>query len=529
MAEKIYLNIIWHMHQPYYYDSSQDIFTLPWVRTHATKDYLFMAKLADDFPQMHMTFNFTPSLLNQINLYLQGKTDLVWNHFMKEAKELNKEEKTFILSNFFLAPSNAQTRRFPFYENLKEKAKQNIQAFSTQDWLDLQILYQLLWFDPITIKNNPDLNQLIKRGKGYRESDKKIIKQVTQQVFTEIIPLYKKLYEKEQIEISTSPLYHPIVPLLIDNWMINGSSPGGKLPRYRFQYADDADAQIRKAKETAETIWGKEIKGIWPSEGSVSSEAVKCFAKNGFSWTATDEEVLFRTLGIPIKRDQNGLLNQGEKLYQIWFFSDDNNKIAIFFRDRYLSDLIGFVYQHLTSNEAIEDMISHLEKIMDNLPNDNNPVVSVILDGENAWEYYDNNGFDFLSGLFKAVSQHARIISITPSKYINLPGSKSILHSLVPGSWIYGSLNTWIGNEEKNWAWDQLFLVRQLLAKREKDLDTERKQEVFNILYQAEGSDWFWWLGLDNHSVQKEDFRKQFLSLLKKICDLIGERYPGEG
>jgi alpha-amylase/alpha-mannosidase (GH57 family) len=529
MAEKIYLNIIWHMHQPYYYDSCQDIFTLPWVRTHATKDYLFMAKLADRFPQVRMTFNFTPSLIKQINLYLQGKTDLVWNHFEKEAKKLSKKEKDFILENFFLAPSQTQTSHFPFYETLKEKAKHNIHNFSTQDWLDLQILYQLLWFDPITIKDNPDLSELIKRGKGYTEKDKAIIKQVTSKIIAEIIPMYKKLHDKGQIEISTSPLYHPIIPLLIDNWVASESSPGTHLPRYRFQYIDDAQKQIQKAKDVAERIWKTEIRGIWPSEGSVSSAAVSCFAQNGFSWTATGEEVLFHTLGLPIERDQNGLLNQGEKLYQPWFFSNDKNNIAIFFRDRHLSDLIGFAYQHLTFDDAVKDMISNLERIMNRLPNGYNPVLSIILDGENAWEYYNNNGFDFLNNLYEALSQHSRITTTTPSEYLAHIDQKPALHTLAPGSWIYGSLNTWIGHEEKNWAWDQLFLVRRLLAEKEKELDGERKQEIFNILYQAEGSDWFWWLGPDNPSVQKEDFRKQFLSLLEKICDLIGEKYPGEG
>lgn len=191
--------------------------------------------------------------------------------------------------------------------------------------------------------------------------------------------------------------------------------------------------------------------------------------------------------------------------------------------------MIGFAYQHLTFDDAVKDMISNLERIMNRLPNGYNPVLSIILDGENAWEYYNNNGFDFLNNLYEALSQHSRITTTTPSEYLAHFDQKPALHTLAPGSWIYGSLNTWIGHEEKNWAWDQLFLVRRLLAEKEKELDGERKQEIFNILYQAEGSDWFWWLGPDNPSVQKEDFRKQFLSLLEKICDLIGEKYPGEG
>ncbi|NLJ38967.1 MAG: hypothetical protein GX432_09435 [Candidatus Atribacteria bacterium] len=529
MAEKIFLNIIWHMHQPYYYDSSRDIFTFPWVRTHATKDYLYMAKLAEQFPQVHMTFNLTYSLLKQLDLYRQGKTDLVWNHFMKNAKELNQEEKEYILTQFSLAPSKAQTRHFPFYENLREKAKHDLSDFSIQDWLDFQILYQLLWFDPITIQDNPNLSELIQRGKGYTEEDKIIIQRVTQQIIAEIIPMYKKLLEKGQIEITTSPLYHPIIPLLIDNWIANESSPGIQLPRYRFQYSKDAEVQIQKAKEVAEGIWKTKIRGIWPSEGSVCSTTVNCFVNHGFSWTATSEEVLFHTLGLPIVRDQNGLLNYGEKLYQPWLFSHEKNNIVIFFRDRHLSDLIGFAYQHFSSTEAVNDLISNLERIMNRLPKDSDPIISIILDGENAWEYYNNNGFDFLNGLYEALSQHSRIIPITPSEYLSQSIHRPILNRLKPGSWIYGSFNTWIGHEEKNWAWDQLFLVRKLLEKKEKELNEERKKEAFNILYQAEGSDWFWWLGSDNPSLQKEDFRKQFLLLLKTICDVIGEKYPGEG
>jgi len=515
------------MHQPFYYDRSQDIFTLPWVRNHATKDYLYMAKLAQHYPKMKMTFNFTPSLLVQLDLYLQGKNDRVWYYAQKSAHTLTSEEKEFIKNNFFVAPSAVQTCCFPHFEELRTKASLSTASFTTQDWRDIQVLYQLLWFDPISIANFPELKQLIDRGKDYHEEDKPIIQTVTQNIISHIVPEYKNLSEIGMIELSATPFYHPIVPLLIDNWVAKESKPDTILPVHRFQYPQDADAHIQEAKDYSQVRWGREIHGMWPSEGSVSDATAESFARNGLSWIASGEEVLFHSLSLPLQRDQAGLLHHQEKLYCPWLFTKNEREIVIFFRDRFLSDLISFVYRNYLASDAVEDFIDRLENIRHTLPDESNPVVTVALDGENAWEYYCHNGYEFLTGLYDALSERTDIIPITPTQYILNHSHFPSLNHLVPGSWIYGFLNTWIGHPEKNWAWDQLFLVRQLVEKKQNQLDEERKKEVFDILYQAEGSDWFWWLGDDNPSVQKRDFRNQFITLLRTICALIGEEYLG--
>lgn len=527
MAERIYLNFIWHMHQPFYWNAEENLFDFPWVRTHTTKDYCFMAKILKQFPAVKMTFNFSPSLIRQFTLYLEGKEDKVMQLAKKKAQDLTPEEKKSVLERFFLAPSVKQTENWPRFLELKNKAGEGVATFDTQDFLDLQIIYQLLWFDPLTIEENRRLKQLVVQGKNFEEQDKEVLWEATKQSFRTVEPLYRELMEKEQIEIATSPFYHPILPLLIDSKVGAQSNPGLTLPEENFSYPEDAVAQIRRALDFTREFWGKAVLGMWPSEGAVSEEALSIMVDQSLSWSASGEEVLYRSLAKEIQRDGEGLIQSPEILYSPYAFSGKTGKIGLFFRDRFLSDLIGFEYQYWDSKEAAQDLIEKIRKIKLSLPDEGQFVVTIILDGENAWEYYPNNGLYFLTELYQTIAESPDLVPITPSQLNEQISSFPELSQVVPGSWIFGLLDTWIGHPQKNQAWNSLARVRKEWEKEKERVASVSPgvvEQIWDLLYQAEGSDWFWWLGEDNPSSEKLAFQNHFSYLVQEVWKKMGKK-----
>ncbi|MCX7668125.1 MAG: glycoside hydrolase family 57 protein, partial [Atribacterota bacterium] len=445
---KLYVNIIWHMHQPYYFNEEEGIFVLPWVRTHATKDYLFMGKLLERFPKVRVTFNFAPSLLRQIQLYLEGREDRVMILAKKNASLLTEEEKRDILDQFFWVASPRTYAAFPRYRELKDKASLGVQGFETQDFLDLQVLYQLIWFDPFALQEEW-IRVLKEKGRNYREEDKEIVWEATQKTFQEIFVQYRKLFESGQIEVSFSPFYHPILPLLIDTEIARVAHPGISLPETRFTFPQDARMQIRKGKEFSESTWGVAVKGMWPSEGSVSEEALSLIAEEQVSWVATDEGILSKSLG--------------KELSDELYLPHRYGKIAIFFRDRAISDAIGFEYHLRSTEDAIGDFVRRIDELKRRLfckEKEKPYVLSIVLDGENAWEYYVDNGLPFLSELYQVLSQDSELETVTPSCYLSEHALLPELKNVSPGSWIFGNFDTWIGHWEKNRAWEELGRMR---------------------------------------------------------------------
>lgn len=507
--KKLYVNIIWHMHQPYYFSEEEGAFVLPWVRTHATKDYLFMGKLLERFPKVRVTFNFVPSLLYQIQFYLEGKEDRVMILAKKNASLLTEKEKQAILEQFFWVASPRTYAAFPRYGELKKKAALGVQGFETQDFLDLQILYQLIWFDPLTLQE-ANLRVLKEKGRNYREEDKEIIWRETQRTFREIFTQYRKLLESGQIEISFSPFYHPILPLLIDTEVARVAHPGVALPETRFAFPQDARMQVRRGKEFAESTWGVVMKGMWPSEGSVSEEALRLLAEEEVSWVATDEDILRKSLGKDLE----------DELY----LPHRYGKVTIFFRDRAISDAIGFEYHLRSTEEAIGDFVQKIEGLKKRLlsrEGEKPYVLSIVLDGENAWEYYVENGLPFLSELYRVLSQDPELETVTPSGYLSKYVLSSELESVLPGSWIFGNFDTWIGHWEKNRAWEELGRMRMRFEALKMHLPLEVRGRVEELFYQVEGSDWFWWLGEDHPSPQKNIFWGHFCSLIARIGKLL--------
>ncbi|MBC7217680.1 MAG: hypothetical protein H5U36_05935 [Candidatus Caldatribacterium sp.] len=507
-----YVHILWHMHQPWYWDAEKREFVLPWVRTHATKDYLFMGKLLERFPSVRVTFNFVPSLLRQIELYLEGGKDRVMQLAEKEAEALTEGEKKEIVELFFLVASPRTFESWPRYQELWERRSEALSSLNSQDFLDLQILYQLIWFDPLLLQTDEEVKYLHEKGRSYTEEDKKVVFNATMRVLRSIIPQYRKLLENGQIEITFSPLYHPILPLLGDAQAARDLSPSW------FPFPQDALVQIRRGKEYAERVWGREVQGMWPSEGSVSEEVLLGAAREGVRWVATGEEVLFHSLG----RGREGGGKAPEELYLPHKMKRNGREIVIFFRDRVLSDAIGFEYHAMPPSQAVEDFMRKVGDIRRALPEGKDYIVNVILDGENAWEYYKDNGLPFLSGLYEALSECKEVATVTPSEYLRSIQDVPRLERLVPGSWIFGNFACWMGHPEKNWAWERLFEVRKEFEEKRERLSPEVRERVYELLLAAEGSDWFWWLGDDHPSPQKGIFVNHFLNLLEQAKHLMG-------
>jgi len=527
----LFIAFLWHMHQPFYRDPFTGIYRLPWVRLHGTKDYLDMASILEDYPDIKQTFNLVPSLIEQIIDYAENNAvDTYLEVTMKRASDLTEKDRIFIVENFFLANWENMVRPFPRYYELLQKrgmkySKGDIyrvaKYFTEGDLLDLQVLFNLAWIDPMLRDRDPFLSGLVKKGRGYSEEDKSLLIEKQLSILKEIIPKYRELSNRGQIEISVSPYYHPILPLLWDTNIARVSDPGIKLPKRRFSHPEDARDQIRMAIGYFEKVFGYRPSGMWPSEGSVSEDVVKAIHSEGIQWTATDEEILSRSSGINL-RAASGIVTQPSMLYSAYDFSG----ISIIFRDRRLSDLIGFAYSGWQPRRAAEDLIGRLLHIHDSLTDDEPHLVSIILDGENAWEYYKNDGHDFLRYLYEGISRNERIKTTTVSGYLKQHPERKRLDRIHPGSWINGNFNIWIGHEEDNTAWDYLTETREDLEGFRKLNPEKGVDSALKALYVAEGSDWNWWYG-DEHSTEKEvEFDELFRSNLMKVYKEIGRDVP---
>jgi len=516
--------ILWHFHQPIYSEPDNCTLLLPWVRLHCIKDYLDMLKHVQNYPEIQVTFNFTPSLLQQIHDYQTGKcTDRQFLLFKKKAEELAPEEKTDILRDFFLAHWERMIEVNPRYFALLLKRGKNIveeelvsvaQTFTTDEYRDLQIWANLVWIDPLF---RGEINDLYQKGKNFNEEDKDRVIAVENKIISSIFDEYKKALESGQIEISTSPLYHPILPLLINSDLAKVSNPNLAIP-YQFSYPDDATHHIEKGIKVFEKCFGQRPRGMWPSEGSVCEELIPILSELGIEWIATDEEILARSLKTSFRRDEYGVPNRPELLYKPWKYDG----VKILFRDHTLSDLIGFVYNGWDQVKAAQDLITRLRRIRDTLSTFDVFTIPIILDGENAWESYVNDGTEFLEGLYEGLKEEG-IATTTISKFLEESEVKNELPSLFPGSWIGANFNIWSAHPEDQKAWQ---VVRNLRAKLVEKRITD--EEAWNRFYVLEGSDWYWWFGEEHFSLIDEIFDELFRLNAQWIYKKIGEEPPPE-
>lgn len=528
--------ILWHQHQPFYKDLLSGQYRLPWVRLHALKDYYGMVKLLDEFPNVHQTFNLVPSLITQIQDYVEGTArDPFLAIAAKPAGELNTEERRFALKYLFQANPANLIGRYPRYRELFDRwqsqgdSGQAHSYFQAQDFTDIQVLSQIAWFDEFFL-DEPEIEELIRKGRNYSLDDQRWVMTRERELLAKVLPAHADAARRGSIELSTSPFYHPILPLICDSNVGGISTPGLTLPRKRFRRPEDARDQIVRGLDLHEKTFGIRPHGIWPSEGSVSEEAVAIAHSLGVNWMATDEGVLARTLGVSLARDAGGKLStsQAAQLYSIHRYETANAQMHLIFRDHTISDLIGFVYSGMPPHEAANHLLHNIQQAAQPvLEQGHDAVVSIILDGENAWEYFPQSGREFLRRFYDRLQNEPGVEAVTVSEAIERQQSFHPLNSLVPGSWINANFNVWIGAPEDNLAWDYLYDAREFFAENApRALEAQRKLAYEELLI-AEGSDWNWWYGPEHHSANDRDFDELYRKHLSNVYQALGASPPG--
>jgi alpha-amylase/alpha-mannosidase (GH57 family) len=534
----LYIAFVWHMHQPYYKDDITGSYILPWVRMHGIKDYYDMPALLTDFPDIHQTFNLVPSLLKQIIDYVEnGATDKFLDLTVKPAAELDAEDKLFLLKNSFMANWDTMIKPYPVYWQLLDRRghsvspndlRNAIRYYTTQDYLDLQVWFNLTWFDPLFKNNDPVLKGLIEKGSGFTENEKGLLIDKQREVMSLIIPEYRKLAGMGRIELTTTPFYHPILPLLYDTDLAKVASPDIHLPANRFMHPEDARVQIERAVDYHEKLFGSRPAGMWPSEGSVAEDIIPLIADAGIKWIGTDEGVLARSLGTHIERDFAGIMKNPEVLYKPYRAGKGEKRVSVVFRDHTLSDLVGFVYSKWDYKNAVHDLIDRLHRVRKSVQNGPH-LVSIILDGENAWEYYQNDGRDFFLYLYETLSREQGLKCVSVGEYLRDHPAHADIERLHAGSWINANYRIWIGHEEDNAAWDLLARTREALVEyASRNGDPEKLARAWEEIYIAEGSDWCWWYGDDHYSENDEEFDLLFRTHLMNVYRIIGLDVPDE-
>ncbi|MFA4843370.1 MAG: glycoside hydrolase family 57 protein [Candidatus Margulisiibacteriota bacterium] len=526
-SQPVSLAILWHMHQPFYKDLVTGEYILPWVRLHAVKDYYDMVAILDRFPEVRMTFNLVPSLMSQIEDYVNNKvSDRFLDLTLKEPADLTLDEKVFILQNFFMANWDNMVNCYPRYHDLLLKRGRFVapaelvrvaRRFSAQELMDIQVWFNLTWFGFISKTEDPVIRSLIAKGKYFTAQDKQLVIAKQFEVMGKILPKYRELAGRGQIELTTTPFYHPILPLLCDNAVAREAMPFIKLPEAPFRHPEDAETQIRLAVEYHEQRFGVKPNGMWPSEGSVSEEIIPLVAKYGIKWLATDEAILERSVH---KIEMRSRTLSAVELCQPYLVEKDGCQVAMIYRNHFISDQVGFVYYRWPEHQALDDFAGHLNNIRISLPEDGRRyLVPVILDGENAWEYYPGGGKSFLEAFYHKLASNSQVKTVRVSDYLAENPPQKKLSRLFAGSWINNNFKIWIGHDEDNLAWD--YLNRARLALQGIDNPT-----AWQELYIAEGSDWCWWYGDDHSSENDAAFDALFRKHLQNIYHLIGRQPP---
>jgi alpha-amylase/alpha-mannosidase (GH57 family) len=514
------LALLWHMHQPYYEDLATSEHILPWVRLHAIKDYWGMVALLREFPRIRVTFNLVPSLIAQVEAFAADRAkDRHLAIGLKPAAELTPDEARWMVANGFHAPYDQMIRPYPRYAEL-HALRMGRRAFDEAELRDLQVWHKLAWMDPDLLAGDERLIALIKKNRDYRESHKTELREIELELLRRVVPEYRAAGERGQVELATSAFYHPILPLLCDSDAHLRAHPQAARPRARFARPEDARLQIERAVAFHERVFGSRPRGMWPPEGSVSDHAVRLIADAGLEWIATDEDILSRSLGQPMRP---------ELLYRPYRVGDGGPVVC--FRDHALSDRIGFQYKSWEADAAADDFVGRVREAGRRFAaaGGGAATVAVILDGENAWEHYPGGGRPFLRALYGALERAGDIQTVTMAEAATDHATPvQPLPSIFPGSWINGDFYIWIGHRDDHRAWDQLSAARAAFDARSGAVDAGARDRALEEILIAEGSDWFWWYGDDHSSDHDAEFDDLFRRHLRNAYDALGVPAPEE-
>jgi alpha-amylase/alpha-mannosidase (GH57 family) len=499
---------LWHLHQPEYRDPQTGQPILPWVRQHSSRAYTDMAVALERHPEVKVVANWAPSLLVQLEAYVGGTQDADEQLARKPAESLTPEERAHVLREGFSADWNIWVRPVPRYSELLDKRGTDPRqidllerqaAFSAQEIRDLQVHFVLAWMGFAARREEPRVAELIAKERGYTEEEKAAALDIQRRIASRILPRWRALAERGQVEITCSPFYHPILPLVIDSDSARRAMPTASLPP-PFSYPQDAREQVVRGLERARAVFGQTPHGMWPSEGSVSPEVIDLLAASGVRWCATDEGVLERS-----ELELGTALLDGYPAHYHPYLAGADHAVTVLFRDRELSDRIGFRYAKSDPREAAQDLIS---RIADTEPE---ALVTLALDGENPWEHYPSSGEGFLEALYQGLAG-GEVRTVLPRDELRERPARARIARLHSGSWIDSNFRIWIGHPEDNAAWTLLGEARAVLAEAEEKggLPKEQLEAARGHLLVAEGSDWFWWYGDDFTTESAPEFDALF-------------------
>ncbi len=551
--EKLKVVLCWHMHQPEYRDLRKNEYQLPWTYLHVIKDYIDMVVHLENNKGARAVVNFTPTLLEQIEDYKYQVIDFLQHNtplrdpllVYLTSRELPSSPplRLQIIQDCLRANRERLIDRFPAYQKLANMSEWFVNNHDTIFYLEDQYLFDLLtwhhlaWMGETVRRNDSRIKRLIHKETDYTLNDRYLLLEVISDILNNIIERYRKLAQSGQIELSVTPYAHPIMPLLLDLNSARESMPNVPLPEYPGYPGGRERVRwhIKKGLDIFNNHFGFKPVGCWPSEGGVSDETLEILSDYGFKWTATGGSVLNNSLSRANMID-DVYKNIGiHRAYTVQRKDPENtdpeyqkDMIKCFFRDDGLSDLIGFTYSKWHADDAVNNLIEHLEGILHNREDQNGRVVSIILDGENAWEYYPENGYYFLTALYKRLAEHPRFDMTTFSECINENSKTTMLPSLVAGSWVYGSFSTWIGDQAKNRGWDMLIEAKQCFDKviAKGELDAGQLCRAEQQLAVCEGSDWFWWFGDYNPADSVSSFESLFRLNLSILYQYLGVLPP---
>ena len=535
MTRPLHVAFVWHMHQPYYKDDLTNTFLLPWVRLRCAKDYYKMPALLDDYPAMKQTFNLVPSLVAQVQDYVDGGfTDIYLDLARRPLSELTGDERAFIARWMTEGSQIRRVRQYPRYLELVRKREQSwprstadmARLFSDSELRDLLVWFNLSWVGPEVMDSDSQIAELVRKGRDFSQADIEPVLRVQLELIQKVLPKYRELEARGQAELITSPYYHPILPLIADLGIARMARPDLAMPRRPFKHPEDAAEQLRLAMEAHALRFGRRPRGAWPPEAAVSDDALRLAADQGLEWMLSDEGVLARSQESAINRNAEGQLMQPEVLYAPYRVQGDGPPIRLLFRDGRLSNAIGFEYQNAAPDQAAKDLVDRLHGIRQR--QQETPFLAMIaLDGENCWDSYEANGNSFLHALYSRLSREPQLKTVTVSEFLTeFPATRS-LPRVHPGSWINANFDTWVGDQEHNAAWDLLAESRDFLSDREReDADASQLASARREVLIAEGSDWFWWFGRSHDSGMDQIWDSLFRLHLRNIYMSLGERPP---
>lgn len=514
--------LLWHHHQPYY--KTENSFLLPWVRLHAVKDYVDVALLHAEFPQVKCTYNIVPSLLYQLEEFATGTQDRVQQLTLINPEHLTREQKQEIADTFFRCTKHTMIDPYPRFLELHETFHStdfDVCAVHSQEWIDLQVWYNLTWVGNVSRKA-PHIYALFEQGRDYTIAQRNLLLEYHLFICKQVVEVYRLLLKTGCAKLTVSPEYHPILPLLVDSNVARQSNPHVDLPQVEPQL-EFATRQVNQALKAFNSTFNFQTEGMWCSEGSISAATLKMISDLGVKFTFTDEQVLANSRGTALEKLDK---------YFPWNFTVDGaNSITVFFRDHSLSDAIGFEYQHWNANDAAQNFLDKLLAIREELVKTHGvellsqAVVSVILDGENCWEYYPDNGVHFIRALYRLLSITPNIETVHFQDCLENVTHTMEINDVIAGSWIYGNFNIWIGEQHKNKAWQILGEATQLLNTT-KNLSQEVLEKATQHIGIAQGSDWFWWYGFDHSATSQHVFDEIFRYHCSMVYTLLNQPIP---